>query len=100
MFVLTACFRRGAATINWSRSTFAARLGGSLFRENTYHIGNERYPLSEVVRLGNLATAMGNEAGNNVARTYAVWSLPAGGEVPNSQGHGFNDQVDFWFFPV
>src|SRR5215216_3057339 len=42
---------------------------------------------------------MGNEAGNNVARTYAVWSLPAGGEVANSQGHGFNDQVDVWFFP-
>src|SRR6185436_15370729 len=41
----------------------------------------------------------GNEAGNNVARTYAVWSLPAGGEVVNSQGHGFNDQADVWFFP-
>src|SRR4029079_2868132 len=50
-------FRRGAATINWSRSKFAARLGGSLFRENAYHIGNEEIPLSEVVRLGNLATA-------------------------------------------
>ena len=92
-------FRRGAATINWSRSKFAARLGGSLFRENAYHIGNEEIPLSEVVRLGNLATAMGNEAGNNVAVTYAVWSLPAGGEVSNSHGHGFNDQADVWFFP-
>lgn len=92
-------FRRGAATINWSRSKFAARLGGSLFRENAYHIGNEAIPLSEVVRLGNLATAMGNEAGNNVAVTYAVWNLPAGGEVPNSHGHGFNDQADVWFFP-
>ena len=92
-------FRRGAATINWSRSKFAARLGGSLFRENAYHIGNEEIPLSDVVRLGNLATAMGNEAGNNVAVTYAVWSLPAGGEVSNSHGHGFNDQADVWFFP-
>jgi outer membrane receptor protein involved in Fe transport len=92
-------FRRGAATINWSRSKFAARLGGSLFRENAYHIGNEDIPLSDVVRLGNLATAMGNEAGNNVAVTYAVWNLPAGGEVPNSHGHGFNDQADVWFFP-
>ena len=92
-------FRRGAATINWGRSKFAARLGGSLFRENAYHIGNEEIPLSDVVRLGNLATAMGNEAGNNVAVTYAVWSLPAGGEVSNSHGHGFNDQADVWFFP-
>ena len=92
-------FRRGAATINWSRSKFAARLGGSLFRENAYHTGNEEIPLSDVVRLGNLAAAMGNEAGNNVAVTYAVWSLPAGGEVSNSHGHGFNDQADVWFFP-
>ncbi len=92
-------FRRGAATINWNTWHFAARLSGSLFRENAYHIGNEEIPLSDVVRLGNLATAMGNEAGNNVARTYAVWSLPAGGEVANSQGHGFNDQADVWFFP-
>jgi outer membrane receptor protein involved in Fe transport len=92
-------FRRGATTINWSRSNFAVRVGGSLFRENNYHTGGEAIPLSEVVRLGNLATAMGNSAGNNVARTYAVWSLPAGGEVANSEGHGFNDQADVWFFP-
>ena len=92
-------FRRGATTLNWSRAKFAARVGGSLFREENYHTGNESIPLSEVVRLGNLATAMGNVAGNNVARTYAVWTLPAGGEVPNSEGHGFNDQADVWFFP-
>ena len=92
-------FRRGAATINWSQSRLAARVGGSLFRENNYQTGGEAIPLSEVVRLGNLAVAMGNSAGNNVARTYAVWSLPAGGEVANSEGHGFNDQVDVWFFP-
>ncbi|HKG62371.1 MAG TPA: TonB-dependent receptor [Pyrinomonadaceae bacterium] len=92
-------FRRGAATINFSNWKFAARFGGSLFRENAYHIGNEEIPLSDVVRLGNLAASMGNEAGNNVARTYAVWNLAAGGEVANSQGHGFNDQADVWFFP-
>jgi outer membrane receptor protein involved in Fe transport len=92
-------FRRGAATINWNTWRFAARLSGSLFRENAYHTGNKEIPLSDVVRLGNLAASMGNEAGNNVARTYAVWSLPAGGEVANSQGHGFNAQADFWFYP-
>ncbi|HSE16445.1 MAG TPA: TonB-dependent receptor [Pyrinomonadaceae bacterium] len=92
-------FRRGVAAINWNTWRYAVRLSGSLFRESAYHTGDEEIPLSDVVRLGNLATAMGNEAGNNVARTYAVWSLPAGGEVANSQGHGFNDQVDFWFYP-
>lgn len=92
-------FRRGGATLNWSRSLFAVRVGGSLFRGENYHIGNEAISSSDVVRLGNLAVAMGNSAGNNVARTYAVWSLPAGGEVPNNEGHGFNDQVDVWFFP-
>lgn len=92
-------FRRGAATINWSNWRFAVRFAGSLFRESAYHTGDDEIPLSEVVRVGNLAASMGNEAGNNVARTYAVWSLPAGAEVENSQGHGFNDHADVWFFP-
>lgn len=91
-------FRRGAATINWSRPIFAVRFGGSLFREDNYHAGNESISISDVVRLGNLATEMGNAVGNNVARTYAVWSLPASAEVTNGQGHGFNDQLDAWFF--
>jgi outer membrane receptor protein involved in Fe transport len=92
-------FRRGAATINWSRSSFAVRLSGSLFRETNYHGGNQPISLNEVVQLGRLATDMGNAVGNNVARTFAVWSAPAGVQVPNGQGHGFNDQVDLWFFP-
>ena len=92
-------FRRGAATFNWSRSSFAARLSGSLFREANYHGGNQSISVNEVVRLGQLATDMGNAVGNNVTRTYAVWSAPAGTQVPNGQGHGFNDQIDLWFFP-
>lgn len=92
-------FRRGAGTLNWSRSKFALRVGGSLFRADNYHAGNQAIPLSEVVRLGTLATNMGNSVGNNVARTYAVWDLPAGTEIPNGQAHGFNDQVDLRFFP-
>ncbi|HEY0431675.1 MAG TPA: TonB-dependent receptor, partial [Pyrinomonadaceae bacterium] len=92
-------FRRGGATFNWSRSRFAARLSGSIFREANYHGGNQPISLDEVAQLGTLATNMGNAVGNNVARTFAVWSAPAGAEVPNGQGHGFNDQVDFWFFP-
>ncbi|MBC8031683.1 MAG: TonB-dependent receptor [Pyrinomonadaceae bacterium] len=92
-------FRRGAATINWSSPSFALRLGGSLFRGTNYHAGNQSISLGEVVRLGNLATDLGNVIGNSVARTYAVWSLPARAEVPNGQAHGFNDHVDLWFFP-
>ena len=92
-------FRRGAATINWSRPNFAVRFGGSLFRETDYHAGDQSISLDDVVRLGKLAADMGNAVGNNVARTYAVWSLPAGARVPNAQGHGFNDQLDVWFFP-
>lgn len=92
-------FRRGAASVNWSEPQFAVRLGGSLFREANYHAGNQSIPLDEVVRLGKLATDMGNATGNSVARTYAVWSLAAGGEIPNGQAHGFNDQIDLKFFP-
>jgi outer membrane receptor protein involved in Fe transport len=92
-------FRRGAVRIDWSRSKFAVRLGGSLFGQSNYDSGGQSIALADVVRLGTLATAMGNAVGNNVARTYAVWSLPAGAEVPNGGGHGFNDQVDLRFFP-
>lgn len=93
-------FRRGSATINWSRPGFAIRLSGSLFGEDNYTSGDKSISLDEVVRLGRLATDMGNAVGNSIARTYAVWSLPAGGEIPNGQAHGFNDQLDLWFFPA
>jgi hemoglobin/transferrin/lactoferrin receptor protein len=92
-------FRRGAAIVNWSEPGFALRVGGSLFREANYHSGDRSISLGDVVRLGTLATDMGNAVGNSVARTYAVWSLPAGAEIPNGQGHGFNNQIDFWLFP-
>ncbi|HWN10840.1 MAG TPA: TonB-dependent receptor [Pyrinomonadaceae bacterium] len=92
-------FRRGAATFNWSSPRFALRLGGSLFRGASYHSGNQSISLDEVVRLGNLATDMGNAIDNSVARTYAVWSLAPSSEVPNGQAHGFNDHFDLWFFP-
>lgn len=91
--------RHGAMTINWSRAAFAVRLRGSLFRNDVYHTGNEAISMTDVVSLGNLAVEMGNAVGNNVARTYAVWSLPARAEVLNSEAHGFNDQLDVWFSP-
>jgi len=92
-------FRRGTTTINWSRPSFALRLGGSLFRQTNYHSGNQPISVDQVVKLGRLLTDMGNAVGNSVARTYAVWSLPAGAEVANGQAHGFNDQIDLLFFP-
>lgn len=92
-------FHRGATVANWSKPKFALRLGGSLFRESDYHAGDRSVSLGEVVRLGTLATGMGNAIGNSVARTYAVWSLPARAAIPNGQGHGFNDQIDVWVFP-
>ncbi|HEU4710325.1 MAG TPA: TonB-dependent receptor [Pyrinomonadaceae bacterium] len=92
-------FRRAASTINWSRSNFALRMSGSLFRQSNYTAGNQSISLDEVLRFGNLATEMGNAIGNNVARTYAVWSMEAGAEIPNAQAHGFSDRLDLWFFP-
>ena len=92
-------FRRAATAINWSTRKLALRLGGSRFAVDDYRAGDAAIDLQEVVRLGQLATAMGNFAGNDVARTYAVWQLPARAEIPNGDGRGFNDQVDLWFFP-
>lgn len=91
--------RRGSTTINWSQPGFAFRLTGSLFRQANYSAGNQSISLDEVLRVGKLAIDMGNAVGNSIARTYAVWNLPAGAEVPNGQAHGFNDQLDIWFLP-
>jgi outer membrane receptor protein involved in Fe transport len=93
-------FRRGATVINWSVPRFALRLSGSLFRGANYRAGNQSISLDDVVTLGNFATDMGNAIGNSVARTYAVWDLPAQAEIPNGNSHGFNDQLDLWFFPA
>lgn len=92
-------YRRGGTVINFSTSRFAFRLSYSLFRLSNYSSGNGNIAIEDVVRLGNLAVAMGNAIGNNVARTYGVFSLPSNTEIPNGQGHGSNQQIDTWFFP-
>ncbi|MCI0485484.1 MAG: TonB-dependent receptor [Blastocatellia bacterium] len=92
-------FGRGAATLNWSVPRFALRISGSRFRTQDYTAGDSPVLLEDVVRLGRFATEMANSIGNNVAVTYAVWSLKAQAEIPNGQGHGFNGQIDLWFFP-
>jgi outer membrane receptor protein involved in Fe transport len=91
-------FRRGAATLNWSQSWFALRLSGSMFRSGSYQSGDGIVSLDEVVRVGRFANELGNATGNNISRTFAIWQLPARAEIPNGQGHGFNDQADLWLF--
>ena len=91
-------FRRGVLALNWSSRRLALRLSGSMFRLGNYTAGNEAITLDEVVRVGRFANELGNAVNSNIARTFAVWSLPAGGEIPNGQGHGFNSQVDLWGF--
>lgn len=100
--------RRTGLTLNFSTQKFAVQLGGNLFRIGNYRSGNRAITLDEVVNVGNFATSLANTlvgpAANlaplaNVARTYAVWDLPAHGEVLNSQGHGGNGHAELWFFP-
>lgn len=91
-------FGRGAAALNFSTPRFALRAAGSLFRLDSYRAGGSSIPLAEVVRLGSFASEMSNAVGTNVARSFAVWELAAGGEVPNGQAHGFYSQLDAWLF--
>ena len=90
----------GATALSWSSTRLAIRLSGSAFRQDNYSGGTGSISADEVVRIGNLATAMGNAVGNNVARTYAVWSLTSGAEIPNGRASGFNDQVEVWLAPA
>jgi outer membrane receptor protein involved in Fe transport len=69
-----------------------------LQRGGSYRAGDAAVAREEVVRFGRFVNALGNAAGNNVARTYAVWELPANSEVPNGQAGGFNLQADLWAF--
>lgn len=89
-------YRRGAADLNWSVPQLAVRLGGSLFRQGNYHSGNQPISVDEVVSAARFANDIGNAGNNNVARTFAVWQLPANAEILNGQGHGFDARADVW----
>lgn len=92
-------FRRAAATLNWSTARLALRAGGSLFRLGDYHAGSAGISLEEVFRIGTFANQLGNAVNANIARTFAVWELPAGGaDVLNGQGRGFYSNLDLWLF--
>ncbi|HKR13855.1 MAG TPA: TonB-dependent receptor [Pyrinomonadaceae bacterium] len=91
-------YRRGSADLNWSVPQVAVRLGTSMFRLGNYSSGNQPIDLDEVVSAARFANDMGNASNNNVARTFAVWQLPANAEIPNGQGHGFDLRADVWLF--
>lgn len=90
-------FWRGAPTLNFSTPRFAVRAGGSTFGLGSYSSGGKPIPLADVVRFGNFAALLSNAVDTGVARSFAVWELPAGGEVPNGQARGFYSQLDAWF---
>jgi outer membrane receptor protein involved in Fe transport len=92
-------FGRASATFSLSGPRAAVRAGGSLFRLDDYRAGGGGIRLEEVARLGAFANELGNATNNNVARTYAVWQLPGGGEVPNGRGRGAYGRLDLRLFP-
>ena len=94
----SGAYRRGSADLNWSVPQVAVRFGTSLFRLEDYSAGEESISLEDVVKAARFANDMGNASNNNVARTFAVWQLPANAEIPNGQGHGFDLRTDVWLF--
>jgi TonB-dependent Receptor Plug Domain/Carboxypeptidase regulatory-like domain len=91
-------YRRGSTDLNWSVPQVAVRLGTSLFRLGNYSSGKQSINLDDVVSAARFANDMGNASNNNVARTFAVWQLPANAKIPNGQGHGFDLRADVWLF--
>ncbi|MCX7640362.1 MAG: TonB-dependent receptor [Pyrinomonadaceae bacterium] len=97
--------RRGNGVINLSNEKVALRLSGSLFRLKNYTIGNRAITLEEVINFGNFFKSVpaGRRPDGTVTfngpGSYAIFSVPAGGEVLFGAGHGYNAQMDFWVFP-
>ncbi len=92
-------FRRGTPTLNFSTPRIALRASGSVFGLDSYRAGGKPISLAEVVSVGNFAALLSNAADTGVARSFAVWELPADGKVPNGQARGFYSQMDLWFLP-
>lgn len=87
--------RRGAVTVNWANKFAALRLSGGLFRNANYETGNQAVTINQVLATARFAQLFGNTPTN-----FTIWSLPQRAEVLNGQGHGLNDQADFWVFPA
>lgn len=91
-------FIKGGLQINLGAQKFAFRTNYSQFSLNNYSVGGEAIPKEEVVRLGNFIVDVGKVTGTNLAQSFGVWDLPAGGESTNNIGRGFNSMNDLWFF--
>jgi len=102
---------RGGAVFNLSNKFAAFRASGSLFRNSNYSIGNRAITIEEVIQFGRFFTRVPSNIPNPTAvppiaasfngpGSYAVFSVPAGGEILNGAGHGGNGQVDLWVYPT
>lgn len=98
--------RRGYGVVNLSNKLAAFRVGGSIFRNDNYSIGNRAITTEEVLAIGRFFTtvpsSLPNAAGAfsvNGPSSYPVFSVAENGEILNGEGHGFNDQFDFWLYP-
>lgn len=97
--------RRGNGVMNLTNEKVALRLSGSMFRLQDYTIGNRAITLQEVINFGNFFRSVpaGRRPDGTVTfngpGSYAIFSVPAGGEVLFGAAHGYNSQIDFWVFP-
>lgn len=103
--------RRGGAVMNLSSNQFAFRISGSIFRLDNYKIGNQEISLQDVITTGRFFTRIPTNIPNPTAvppiaaqfngpGSYAIFSVPAGGEILFGEGHGTNAQIDMWWFPT
>lgn len=103
--------RRGNGVMNLSNDQFAFRASGLLFRNSNYSIGNRAITIDEVLSYGRFFTRVPSNIPNpnatppiapsfNGPSSYAVFSVPVGGEILNGAAHGSNIQLDMWWFPI
>ncbi len=87
--------RRGATVLNYASPKLALRLGGSLFCNRNYELGKDPIPLADTIAIGRFYS----QFPSNNASQFPIFEVPGGGEILNGPAHGFNDQVDAWYFP-
>lgn len=93
-------FRRAVPTLNLSTSRLSLRVSGSFFAGGSYRTGGEAITRAEVAQVADLAAQMSNLVETGVARSFAVWELPASAKVPNGQAEGSYGQLDLWLMPL
>jgi outer membrane receptor protein involved in Fe transport len=91
---------KGGVQVNVGSELFAFRVNYSRFDLNDYKSGGDPITSQQVVELGDFGVEMANAVGTQLAQSYGVWNLPAGGDVPNAGATGYNSLVDFWVYPA